>query len=144
VKLLDVNVWLALVLSGHESHEYARGWFLSEREEGGLLFCRTTQQSFLRLLTTAAVLSRFGNPALTNAEAWRAYQGFLADPRIAYAAEPADVERHWHRLAARESASPKVWMDAYLAAFAMAGGYTLVTIDTAFRQYDSLDVLLIE
>lgn len=41
-------------------------------------------------------------------------------------------------------ASPKVVMDAYLAAFAVAGGYRLVTLDRAFVQFKGLeqDVLL--
>jgi predicted nucleic acid-binding protein len=30
-------------------------------------------------------------------------------------------------------------MDAYLAAFAMAGGYQLVTADKAFKQFKGLD-----
>jgi toxin-antitoxin system PIN domain toxin len=143
MKLLDNNVWLALTLSGHEFHDAAQRWLLVERAAGELLFCRSTQQSFLRLLTTSAVLGRFGNPPLSNADAWQVYQGFLADARFAYVAEPEDLERHWQRFAERDSASPKVWMDAYLAAFALAGGYQLVTSDAAFRQYDGLDLLLL-
>jgi predicted nucleic acid-binding protein len=34
-------------------------------------------------------------------------------------------------------------MDAYLAAFAIAGGHQLITIDTAFRQFDGLDLLVL-
>jgi hypothetical protein len=34
-------------------------------------------------------------------------------------------------------------MDAYLAAFVKASDYQLVTIDTAFRQFQSLDLRLI-
>lgn len=37
----------------------------------------------------------------------------------------------------------KVWMDAYLAAFAQAAGARLVTNDVAFRAYPILDVVLI-
>jgi toxin-antitoxin system PIN domain toxin len=143
VKLLDVNVWLALALSGHAFHDVARRWLLAERLDGKLLFCRTTQRSFLRLLTTSAVLDRFGNPPLTNTEAWQVYQSFLKDSRVAYAAEPHDLERHWQQLAARDNSSPKIWMDAYLAAFAITSGSQLVTIDAAFRQYEGLDLLLL-
>jgi predicted nucleic acid-binding protein len=31
-------------------------------------------------------------------------------------------------------------MDAYLAAFALAGGYGLVTTDVAFRQFGGLEL----
>lgn len=34
--------------------------------------------------------------------------------------------------------SPKVWKDAYLAAFALAGGYGLVSFDKAFAAYNNL------
>lgn len=100
------------------------------------MFCRATQQTFLRLLTNSAVLAPYGNRPLTNSQAWKAYEAFIADHRIALRLdEPAEVESHWKRLAARNSASPKLWMDAYLAAFAIAAGLRLVTTDSAFRQF---------
>jgi hypothetical protein len=34
-------------------------------------------------------------------------------------------------------------MDAYLAAFALAGGYRLVTIDAGFTQFAGLDLVLL-
>jgi predicted nucleic acid-binding protein len=34
-------------------------------------------------------------------------------------------------------------MDAYLAAFAFTGGYRLVSIDRAFKQFPGVDVRLI-
>jgi len=141
--LADSNVWLALTLTGHDFHESALRWLETVKRPGEILFCRATQQSFLRLLTTSAVLSPFGNSPLSNAEAWELYQGILKNPRIAFAQEPVDVERHWQRLALRTTASPKIWMDAYLAAFAIAGQYRLVTIDAAFDQFNELDLLLL-
>ena len=39
--------------------------------------------------------------------------------------------------------NPETLMDAYLAAFAMAGGYRLVTTDKGFKQFKGLDLLLI-
>jgi hypothetical protein len=39
-------------------------------------------------------------------------------------------------------ASPKLWMDSYLAAFAVAGGYRMVTIDGAYGQFRGLDLHL--
>ena len=40
-------------------------------------------------------------------------------------------------------ASPKLWMDAYLAAFTVAGGYQLVTTDKGFKQFKGLDILVL-
>jgi predicted nucleic acid-binding protein len=34
-------------------------------------------------------------------------------------------------------------MDAYLAAFALVGGYQLVTSDKAFKQFKELDLLVL-
>ena len=107
-------------------------------------FCRSTQQAFLRLLTNATVLAPYGNPPLTNDEAWEAYEALLSDDRVTLRREePATLDAHWKRFAARESASPKLWMDAYLAAFTLGAGWRLVTTDVAFRQFDNLDIELI-
>jgi toxin-antitoxin system PIN domain toxin len=144
VDLCDSNVWLALALSEHTHHEVARDWFDSVADPRSVVFCRATQQSFLRLLTNAAVLRPYGNPPLTNRQAWNAYQALLADDRVAFRSEePAALEAHWKRFAVRETASPKIWMDAYLAALALAAGYRLVTTDVAFKQFRGLDLELL-
>ena len=80
---------------------------------------------------------------LSNKAAWSVYEGFLADERIAWAEEPRGLERHWKKLSGGSKASPKLWMDAYLAAFALAGGYQLVTTDKAFKQFKGLDLLVL-
>jgi uncharacterized protein len=142
--LCDSNVWLALVLSKHCHHSVARDWLEEIEKPATLLFCRATQQAFLRLLTNAAVLRPYGNPPLTNNQAWSAYEALLADDRITFRAdEPAGVEPLWKKLATRKTASPKLWMDAYLAAFAVAGRYRMVTTDGAFRQFQGLDLLVL-
>jgi predicted nucleic acid-binding protein len=62
---------------------------------------------------------------------------------VAWAEEPPGLEPIWKGLAGGSAASPKLWMDAYLAAFAMAGEYQLVTTDKAFKQFKSLDLLVL-
>lgn len=142
--LCDSNVWLALALSGHGHHAIASEWLETVEEPASVLFCRATQQTFLRLLTHPAVLAPYGNPPLTNRRAWSAYEALVADDRIVLrAAEPPGVEAVWRELAARGTASPKLWMDAYLAAFALAGRFRMVTTDVAFRQFRGLDLLLL-
>lgn len=142
--LCDSNVWLALALSRHIHQAAARGWLETVADPASVLFCRATQQAFLRLLTNAAVLTPYGNPPLTNRQAWSAYEALLADDRIVFQGrEPTGLELRWRQLAIRDTASPKLWMDAYLAAFALAGGHRMVTTDTAFRQFSGLDLLLL-
>ena len=84
-----------------------------------------------------------GTQALTNAEAWAQYEQLTSDPKIDFASEPANIEHHWKPLAGRTPASPKLWMDAYLAAFAIAGGYQLVTSDKAFTQFPGLKLIIL-
>lgn len=142
--LCDSNVWLALALAGHAHHAAARAWFDTVDEPAAVRFCRSTQQTLLRLLTNAAVLAPYARPPLTNDEAWSVYEAVLGDDRVTFqAVEPPETERRWAAYARRDTASPKVWMDAYLAAFASAGGLTLVTTDGAFTQFDGLDLHLL-
>ena len=42
----------------------------------------------------------------------------------------------WSALAGLSSASPKVWTDAYLAAFAIGHDLELVTIDSDFKNFE--------
>ena len=142
--LCDSNVWLALVLSQHQHHRAALDWIGTIDVPGAVCFCRATQQSLLRLLTTAAVMRVYGNSPLTNRQAWRLYELLPTDDRIVLRAdEPTRLESRWKGLAVRDQASPKVWMDTYLAGFALAGGYGLVTTDTAFRAFPGLDFTLL-
>jgi len=142
--LCDTNVWLALALSGHVHHELSRAWLDTIDEPCAVHFCRSTQQSFLRLLTNRTVLGAYGRPPLTNDEAWAAYAAFLGDDRIVLTdCEPEGIEAQWRVFAVRDVAAPKVWMDAYLAAFALTGGFELVTIDADFTQYSGLRLNLL-
>ncbi|MGP8161976.1 MAG: TA system VapC family ribonuclease toxin [Candidatus Dormibacteria bacterium] len=144
MNLCDVNVWLALTLSGHSHAAAARRWFDGVAAPASVLFCRTTQQAFLRLLTYPAVLARYGNPPLTTGEAWSVYEALLADDRVTFQADdPPGLEARWRELTLGAPSSPKLWMDAYLAAFSSAAGCRLVTTDIAFTRIPGLDVLLV-
>jgi len=135
---------MALALSRHSQHESAQRWLDGVSSPGSIWFCRATQQSFLRLLTNQSVLGAYGNPALTNRQALGAFDSPLADHRIGMTTqEPHGLEACWRQYASLDSASPKLWMDAYLTAFAAAGGYRLVTNDVAYRQFAGLDLLVL-
>lgn len=129
--LPDVNVWVALAFDSHRHHAAAFSWFKAAPPES-CCFCRVTQQGFLRLATTPAVMM---DGALTLREAWAAYDGLYHDPRLVFADEPPDIERVWRALTQRDRISHKVWTDAYLAAFAQTAGLEVVTFDRGFAQY---------
>ena len=141
--LPDVNVWLALALSGHPNHHLARRWLDGQHHAESVFFCRATEQSFLRLLTTPPVFKPFGIPPLSNQAAWDLFRQYCADDRIALAREPHGVSTSWKRWALTDNASPKLWMDAWLAAVAHSAGFQLVTFDEAFTQFDGLKVRIL-
>jgi toxin-antitoxin system PIN domain toxin len=126
----DVNVWIALTSDRHLYHVIAARWFASLDEESRLCFCRITQLSLLRLLTTQTVM---GPEVMTQPEAWQVYDRWLDDPRIAFLDEPTGLEHAFRSHSRRRSPSPKGWADSYLLAFAATSGLRLVTFDQAFR-----------
>ncbi len=144
MKLPDVNIWFALSLTNHEHHHQAVAWLETQHLDSSVCFCRPTKQALLRLLTTSVVMKELGKVVLSNAEAWRTFETIARDPRITFAPEPPHLEEVWKSLAVRKTASPKLWMDAYLAAFAIRSGFQLVSADKAFSQFKGLDFHLIQ
>src|SRR5271154_325350 len=118
LNFLDANVWLALLWNRHVHSEKAREGFERSHEEQ-LLFCRFTQLTVLRLLTTESVM---GMDARTMSQAWDVWDRVEADPRVAFVPEPEGLEREFRGLSRLSSPSPKVWADAYLLAFARVAG----------------------
>ena len=124
----DVNVWLALIWGRHAHFEAARKWFEQAASEQ-FFFSRFTQLALLRLLTTEAIM---GRDVVTMRGAWALYDQCCADERIAFLAEPESLDPRLRNFNTSRHASPKLWADAYLAAFASAAGLKLVTFDKAF------------
>lgn len=137
--LPDLNVWLALSIPQHAHHQAAMSWFQQSGNEA-ILLCRSTQQGFLRLLTTEAVTAPYGLAPHGNRKAIALINGIMDDPRIAFADEPKQLWLQWMQFAEAKQTSPKLWMDAYLAAFAVAAGYQLVSLDKAFKQFKGLNL----
>ena len=129
--LPDINIWLALAFDFHIHHQPALDWF-DAQPPTSCAFCRMTQQGFLRLATNPKVL---GTEAVSLADAWKFYDNLLNDPRVLYADETPGLEQLWRQYTARRTFSPKVWNDAYLAAFAETAQLEFVTFDQAFTQY---------
>lgn len=76
-------------------------------------------------------------------EAWRLYDLFLSDSRIEYSEELAGIEPQWRAYTSGLSFSPKVWNDAYLAAFAKVAGWRIVTCDHGFSQYAGANAIIL-
>lgn len=116
----------------------------SIQDSASVVICRATQLSLLRLLTNSSIFGRYGYPPLTNDEAWNTYGAILSDHRVIFRVNELNgLDRWWREYSQRPTASPKLWMDAYLAAFARAEGCRMVTTDSAYRQFQGLDLLLL-
>jgi toxin-antitoxin system PIN domain toxin len=126
-----------LAVADHPHHRRAQSYW---HDEAGreLAFCRITSLGFLRLTTHPKAM---GGEPLALSEAWCAYEAFRRLPEVAFAAEPEGCER-WHRSWAQaDDSSHKGWTAAYLASFARAGDFRLVSFDRDFGSFDDLEFL---
>jgi len=144
LRLVDTNVWFALSIDLHEHHEIAQSWWKSVEGKDSICFCRATQMSFLRLLTNRAAFSQYGISPFTNQAALGIFDDTLTDDRVVLLSrEPVGFVDQWRVLASKDTSSPNLWMDAYLAAFSISGGHEFVTLDADFRQFGGLDLNLL-
>lgn len=138
--LCDVNVLLALTYGRHAHHRAAAAWLATIGDAKAVVVCRQTQLGLMRLLSTRAVM---GGDALDAAGCWAVLDVLMSDERFAFAPEPLGFESEFRRAMRGASVSPKLWQDAYLAAFAIAGGLTLVTFDSGFKAVEGLELRLL-
>ncbi len=143
--LLDVNVWLAAAFPAHPAHASSQQVLLDATPGTPALFCRATQHSFLRLVSTPAIFNAYRSAPITNRDALSALAAFAALPQVDLIEEPPELEVLWWNLAALEEAAPKRWMDAYLAAFAIRGSLRMISLDGDFRKFlaAGLDLVLL-
>ena len=140
--LYDANIWLALAFASHPHSRLATEHFERRDATNPATFCRATQLAFLRLLTTPAIHQAYGSGPISNALAWEKCQELLALPQVQWLDEPSGLDELWQTFACLNSASPKVWMDAYLAAFAIRQQVELVTLDRDFRRFEAMGLRL--
>ena len=140
--LFDSNIWLALTFSAHPHHALAKEVFAEATAEHRACFCRATQQSFLRLSTTPALLKAYGAEGFGNEDAAELLESLFRLSTVGFLEEPNGIQQLWLELAALPSASPKVWMDAYLAAFAIRHDTEFVTLDRDFMGFEKSSLRL--
>jgi toxin-antitoxin system PIN domain toxin len=138
--LCDVNVLLAICHADHVHHDSALQWLADVNAPAGVALCRVSQLGLLRLLNTPAVM--LGQPRNVKA-AWQDYDTLMTDERFAFMSEPLQLDAALRRIMPPKLVSPRLWQDAYLAAFAIAAGLQFVTFDRGFRQFTDLDLLLL-
>ena len=84
---------------------------------GGVVLPRLTRLGALRLLTTAQVT---GQDVLTPKAAITALEMLEVDDRIVLLHEPDGLDEPRKKFVTPCAATPNLWTDAYLAAFAIA------------------------
>jgi hypothetical protein len=130
----DVNVWIAMVVVEHVHHKAANDWN-EALEWDALIFSRVTQMGFLRLLTNRNVM---GQRVVGANGAWAVLDRLRRNQQIRFASEPPGIENLWREFTPAAQSGTNFWTDAYLAAFAKATGYTLVTFDPGFARYRNI------
>ena len=100
----DVNVWLALNYRAHIHHEAADQWYESSDPPPILVFCRHTQLSLFRLLTTEAILRK---DALSQRACWTVFDEWIASGDAVFAEEPAALDAALRLRTTTDSSSPK-------------------------------------
>jgi uncharacterized protein len=143
--LFDTNVWLAAIFPTHPFHAKAQQALQQSTHARPAVWCRSTEQSFLRLASTPALHKAYGAERMTNRDALVVLDTLQSLPQVVLRDESPGLFALWCQLAGADTASPKVWMDAYLAAFAIAGGLTLVSLDRDFKTFvpQGLDLVIL-
>ena len=121
-------------------HGRALRWLAGVEKAGDAIICRVSQMGLLRLLNNPVVM--LGEPRDVTA-AWHDYDALMSDERFVFRNEPASLETTLRSIMPPALISPKLWQDAYLAAFAIATRLKFVTFDTAYRQFKPLDLELL-
>lgn len=137
IDLPDVNVWVAFSAPNHVGRRRAEEYWRAEAADHAV-FNAITMLGFVRVCSRAPI---FDGAVLSPAESWSIYLGWRARSEVTYLREPARCNLVLHRLLGKGIVSAATWTDAYLAAFAIAGGLRLVSFDGDFRRFPGLNFL---
>ena len=135
--LLEANVVLALLQSGHVHSVAAGDWLGTVSAPECLGICRVVEMATLRLLTRRAVM---GDALLSASEAWTTLDTLLMDDRFELAAETANLRETWESVCDSIPKGACAETDSYLAAFAIASRRTFVTFDKGKSRFSGLQV----
>lgn len=136
--LVDVNVLVALMHARHVHSARAVRWLATHDKPRAIAICRVSQMGALRILTHPSAMKEEVKSA---SEFWNGWQRLIEDDRFALVGEPAGLESAWRMLTAALPRGKPAETDCYLAAFAIAGKYTLVSFDQGLRRFASLELV---
>jgi len=96
--LFDANVWIAMSFASHVHHRSATELFQKTTREHPAVFCRATQQAFLRIASNPTFLRLAHAPPLTNGDALAALKQIMSLPSVTFRDEPPGLEMIWFKL----------------------------------------------
>ncbi len=137
--LADAHVVFPLLLSRHPHRQAALRW-LEPIQAGEAGLCRLVQLTVLRLLCNRTVM---GPDVQRPTDAWRALRALQLDERFAFVPEPENLDVNLRAVIDGREATPNLWSDAYLAAFALSEGLNLVTFDGGMKSFPHVEVVLL-
>ena len=137
--LCDANLLLALVYDWHAHHTVAVAW-LEHRASQEAVVCRVAQMALLRLLSNSTVMA---SDVCTHSRAWEIWDRVMNDARFLFMQEPPTIEPALRQYSHADAPSPKLWQDAYLAAFSRGAGIALATFDRGFWRFPNLQLELL-
>ena len=129
---LDANVWLPLVWEGHAASETVHRWAAGRSDD--FVLCRVMQMALLRHLTNPVIM---GDDVCSNEEAAGILTALRSQNEILFHGDPSGTDTLFPSLGESQAPRRHRWTDAYLAAFAIAGNYDLVSFDRGFARYES-------
>lgn len=133
VRLLDVNVLVALLVPEHQHHAMALKWFSSEAASGGWATCAITELGVIRVCAQSAVGQW---PPETTADRLImltiSSQGYVWWPEMVSPAVVPEV---------RSAGTAKHVTDHYLLGLARRNGGQVVTFDGALAAAGGGDVI---
>jgi toxin-antitoxin system PIN domain toxin len=130
--LVDVNILIAFLHARHSQSPAAVNWLERQVELHSVLICRVAQMGALRLLSHPVVMK---GDVLSADEFWKGWDRMMEDDRFSLVAEPEGFDRVWRQTTSKLAKGKNVETDAYLAAFARAGNWKLVTLDRGCHRF---------
>ncbi|MSQ51261.1 MAG: PIN domain-containing protein [Betaproteobacteria bacterium] len=135
--LVDVNVLVALMHARHVHSAAAVRWLAGLNDRGAIAICRVSQMGVLRILTNPSAMK---DEVMSAADFWVGWDKLIIDERFTLVGEPAGLQDAWRTLAAAVPKGKSAETDCYLAAFAIAGGHSLISFDRGLRRFGGVEL----
>ncbi len=138
--LVDVNVLVALMHARHVHSAAAVRWLAGLDDPGAVAICRVSQMGVLRILTHPSAMK---DEVKSASEFWTGWDRLIGDERFSLVGEPAGLQKAWRAVTTELPRGMPADTDCYLAAFAIAGGHSLVSFDRGMRRFAGIDLMIL-